>query len=877
MRMLFARLLGFVRGARVEEQLEDEIRFHLDMLAQEYERRGMSPDAARETARRHFGGISQMKDAYRDQHSLPFLETLLQDVRYGVRALLRTRGFTAAALLTLALGIGANSAIFSVVNAVLLEPIPYPQPDRILRMYRNNGGLASRIDARRFAFVREQMRSFESVTAWRTTAFNMVAGDSAEYLPALAVSKEYFRVFGGVPLHGRTFEPFEDLPNGPDAVILRYELWSRMFGADPSVVGRTVSLGERPYRVVGIMPEGFDPLQTVELYVNLKSSPVGPGGGFNYWVAGRLREGITGEQANAESSALLAAYKASLPPHPSQANESAPQFLPYQESLSRAVRPALLVMLGAVGLLLLIACANTANLLLARASGRGREISVRTALGAGRARIVRQLVTESMVLFLAGGVLGIMLAYWALPVLLAMTPDGYLPTQEVRIDWTVLAATIALSLATGLVFGLAPALCLSRHDLVEAFKADGTRMTSSRRSSWLRQGLVVGEVALCMLLLVGAGLLVQTFLRLRAVDLGFDATNVLTARMSLMGERYGSSDAVNRLYDQGLERLRRVPGVQSAAVVNGIPIEYGLNLNFDMLETSERETHLTDWRYATADYFRTLGIEVVRGRGLSETDTRGAPRVAVVSAQFVRTYYPDTDPIGRQIQIYTSDGPIEIVGVAEDLREGGLSGRLPAVMYVPVAQAGDAAIRTSHSYFQVSWVVRAASLSPELRRRIRDELRAIDPRQPISSFRSIDEVKARAMQTESFQTALLATFATIGLVLAAAGIYGLVAYSVAQRTREFGIRLALGATRQRILAYVVRQGATLAAVGVVVGAIAAVGLTRTMQSLSSDVGVLNVPIVLLVGAVLLVVAVLASFVPALRAVRLDPVAALRDS
>ena len=876
MRMLLSRIAGFLSARRLDARLDEEVRLHLDLLASEFERQGLHPDDARAAARRHFGGATQMKEAYRDQRGLPFFETLLQDVRYGARALLRTPGFTLAALLTLALGIGANSAIFSVVNAVLLKPLPYPEPERIVQMFRDNSGLQSGFDASRFEFFRDNLKSFEAVAAWRGTALNVVTGDSAEYLDALAVSKEYFTVFGVSPTIGRTFEPAEDLPSGPDAVILSHGLWRRMFASNPGAIGTIVSLGEKPHLVVGVMPETFDPLQTAELYVPLKPSRIGPGSGFNYRVVGRLTRGIGLDQANAESAVTFDGYKASVPPNARLANEGPPRFLPLHEGLSRTVRPALLILLGAVGVLLLIACANTASLLLARASGRGREVSVRAALGASRSRILRQLVTESVLLFVIGGFLGVVLAYSSLPMLLTMTPPGYLPRQDVGVDWIVLAATFAVSVLTGILFGLAPALAVSRCDLVEAFKTDGTRTTSASRANWLRRGLVVAEVASCTLLLAGAGLLIQTFITLRSVDVGFDPTNVMTARMSLRGERYATNAAVNQLFDRGLERLRRVPGVRSASVVSGIPIEYGLNLNFDRLETADREFHLTDWRYVTPDYFDTLGIEVVGGRPLRPSDASGAPRVAVVSEQFVRRYYPKVNPIGQQIRIFEADGPIEIVGIAKDLREAGLTGAVPALMYVPVAQASDAAIRTSHSYFQVSWIVRAASLSQELRQAIREELRSVDPRQPITAFRSIDEVKARAMRTETFQTMLLTTFAGIGMLLAAAGIYGLIAYSVAQRTREFGIRLALGATPRSILTSVLRQGAVLTALGIALGAAASIGLTRTLESMIVDVGPLNTSVLAAVAALLLGVAVLASLVPAFRAVRLNPVAALRE-
>ncbi len=816
-----------------------------------------------------------MKESYREQRSVPAIESFVQDTRYAVRGLLRTKAFTVAALVTLALGIGANTAIFSVVNAILLRPLDYPEPDRILQMHRRDTGLWAGQTGRRYMFFRDQMRSFDALAAWRGTAFNLVTGDTAEYVTALAVSKEYFTVFGGKPLYGRVFDVAEDTTGGPPAVILTNSLWKSMFHADPSVVGRSISLGDRAYTIVGVMPAGFDAIREAQLYVPLVPSTTGPGGGTNYTVAGRLKPNVSREQANAESETVFAAYKASLP-NARFEGEFSPAFIPYQEGLSRGVRPALLALLGAVAMLLLIACANTANLLLARASGRGREISVRAALGAGRGRIIRQLLTESVLLFVLGGALGIALAYWSVPALLSLMPAGYLPFATVRIDRTVLGATLALSVCTGILFGLVPALNLSRQDLVEAFKDDGTRTTAGRQSGWWRRSLVVGEVALCMLLLVGAGLLVQTFAKLRAVDPGFDAHNLLTARMSLMGDRYSTAEQVNRFYDLGLDRLRAIPGVRSAAVVNGVPIETGLNLNVDLLETPEVEFALTDWRYATGDYFKTMGITIVQGRAFDQRDGAGAPPVAVVSEQFARTMYKGESAIGRRIRVFKQDGSIEIVGVARDLREQGLSGPVPAVMYVPVAQTHDTAIRTSHGYFQVSWVIRADALTPDLVRRVREELRSLDPRQPITAFRSMDEIKARAMATETFQMALLVAFAAVGLLLAAAGIYGLVAYSVAQRTREFGIRMALGAARSQILVSVVRQGAGLALAGVAVGIAAAILLTRTLAAMLFGVKTLDPAIVALVGILLLLVATIAGIVPGIRAVRLNPVTALRE-
>lgn len=874
MRALLTRVASLFRRGRLDARLDDEVQFHVDMLAEEHMRRGLTAADARGAALRSFGGITQMKETYREQRGLPFLEMFVQDARYGLRALMRTPAFTAAALLTLALGIGANSAIFSVVNAVLLRPLDYPQPERIVQMHRRSGGLWAGQTGRRYMFFRDTAKSFDGLAAWRGTAFNLAAGETAEYVNALAVSKEYFTVFGGAPLYGRIFSAEEDLESGPDAVILGHALWRRLFGGDPSVVGRAISLGDRSYTVVGVMPEGFDSMRTTEVYVPLKPGTKGPGGGSNYIVAGRLREGTTRAQANAESDSIFEAYKASLP-NANFEGEFSPVFIPYQEGLSRPVKPALMMMLGAVGMLLLIACANTANLLLARASGRGREISVRAALGAGRGRIVRQLLTESVTLFVAGGILGIACAYWAVPALLALTPDGYLPFETVTVDGTVLIATLALSVVTGVLFGLAPALSLSRQDFVDAFKDVGNRTSTNRSSGWLRHGLVVGEVAMCMLLLVGSGLMIQTFLKLRAVDPGFDVRNVLTARMSLLGDRYATSADVNRLYELGLERIRRIPGVEDAAAVNGVPIERGLNLNFDYLDTPQVEAELTDWRYATIGYFRTMGIPIVEGRGFLPSDRAGSPRIAVVSEGFARRLLKGS-AIGRRIQVFPADGPIEIVGVLKDI-SGPMLGRVgPPVMYVPVAQASDAAVRTAHAYFQVSWVIRTSRSSPEMTRQVREQFRAIAPTQPVTAFRSMEDVKSMAIENERFQMTLLTVFASIGLLLAAAGIYGLIAYSVAQRTREFGIRMALGATRARILSAVIRQGTVLGCAGVIAGGLAAAAFTRTLQQFIFGVSTLDATTLVVVGLLLVAVAVGASLVPALRSVRLNPVSALRE-
>ncbi len=807
------------------------------------------------------------------------LESLFQDVRYGARLLLRAPGFTAAALVTLALGIGANTAIFSVVNAVLLRPLPYPEPDRLVQLVRRSAAdVSDRHTGRRYLYFRDHLRTVEAIAARRDpTGFNLATGDTAAHVSAMPVSKEYFAVLGVQPLVGSVFSDEHDRAGGPLAVVLGHAVWRQRFNADPTVVGTTVSLGGTAYTVLGVMPPDLLTIPRADLFVPLRPATTGPGGGYNYQVIARLATGVTFEQANADAASVWTALGAD---HASELRqgEIVSGFEPYQRSATADARSFLLMLWGTVALLLLIACANTASLLLARASARGREIAVRAALGADRRRVFRQLLTESVMLSLGGAAVGVALGYLSLPIFLALVPSTTATAmpQDVAIDRRVLALTFTLAVATGVLFGLAPAASLARVDLVEAVKHDGTRTTGAGRS-WLRSTLVVAEVALCVLLLAAAGLLLQTFVKLRAVDPGFDPRGVVRARMSLQGDRYASASDVNRFFAQGLERLRAIPGVRGAAVVNGVPIERGLNLSVDLLDgPAPAENRYVDWRYASADYFTVMGIPIVAGRGFTDADGAGAAPVAVVNESFVRLYLKGTIGPGHHVRVYDSDGSIEIVGVARDVREAGLKARIPPLMYVPVAQANEAGIRTSHVYFPMSWVVRADGPAGTLESAMREALRSVDPRQPFSSFATMDEVKANAFATERRQMSLLSGFAGIGLLLAGAGIYGLVAYSVAQRTREIGLRMALGATRGRILRSIVSSGAILSIIGIAIGLAASMALSRTIAGFVWGVSPMDPLTFAVVAIVLLVVTVLASTVPAWRAARLNPVAALRE-
>jgi predicted permease len=805
-------------------------------------------------------------------------ETLFQDVRYAVRTLGRSPAFTGAALLTMALGIGANTAIFSVVEGVLLRPLPYAEPDRIVQLVRRSPrGAQPGQDGARYLFFRDHLRGVEALAAWSGAgSFNLVSGSAAEFVTALGVSREYFQAFGVAPAIGQPFTGEHDGAGGPDVAILSHGLWRRHFGGDPGVLGRPLLLGDRTVTVIGVMPSSFRTTTPFDLLLPLRPSTSGRGSGFNYGVVGRLRDGVSIEQASAEAQGVWTSF-AGAHAQRVMRDELPSGFVPYQESLASAIRPVLLILLGAVALLLLIACANTANLMLARASSRGREMAVRAALGAGRGRIVRQLLTESVLVAAGGAVLGTAAAYYMVPVLVRLAPPGFiLPTHDVRVDGTVLLASLGLAVATGVLFGLVPALSASRGDLVEAFKEDGGRTSGGPRSALVRQALVVSEVALCSVLLVGAGLLIQTFVRLWTLDPGFDPRGVLTAQMSMQSSRYAEPDQVNRFYDEGLERIRQLHGVSAAAVTSGLPIDRALNLNVDTLDGPERiERAVTDWRYVSEDYFATMRIPLVAGRRFTPADRAGAPPVVIVSEEFARRFYKGVNALGHHVRVFEADGALEIVGIVKDLVEGSLKApRLP-VMYVPVRQAHAAALRTTHSYFQVNWVIRADGTNPQLQRQIAEVVRSVDPQQPFSAFRTIDDVKRRAVASERFQMVLMGAFAAVGLVLAAAGIYGVLAYAVAQRTREIGIRVALGATRGRILAQVLRSGVALAGIGLALGFAGAVALARTMQNFVWGVSTTDPLTFVLVGGLLLAVAILASFVPALRAVRLNPVTALR--
>ncbi len=871
-RAAVARVVSLFRQAPQDQQLDEEVQFHLDMLAEQYVSEGMSPADARAAARKNFGPVAPIKEMYRRQRGVPVIESIVRDLKYGVRSLRKAPVFTVTAVLSLALGIGANSAIFSVVNAVLLRPLPYPQPDRlvqVMRTYPNDR--AQSLDATRIFAVSSNVNSLQAVAATGpVTGFNFVTGEGAEYVRALSVSKEYFEVLGVSPRSGREFLPEESIPNGPDVAIVSHALWRRLLDSDAAAVGRTVTLSDVPYTIVGVMPADFRPIPTVDLLVPLGLSQ-NQAGSFNFQAIGRLSAGVDITRANEEVKAIVAGLRADQPDVLGDDESLAVE--PYARVVAQDVRPALMVLIGAVGVVLLIACANTANLLLARAVSRGREMAIRTALGAGRRRIASQLLTESLLLASVAGICGLMIAWWTAPALLALSPAAA-SWREVQLDVTVVVVTIGIAIVTGLLFGLAPVLTLHRIKLSRQLRDDGTRTTQSARANWLRRALVTSEVALSVILLVAAGLLVQTFNNLRSVDLGFDPENILTAQMSLNGARYRDRSLVADLYRRGLDRIGRMPGVESAAVVSGLPVERGLNVAIDMPDGT-LANELTDFRYVSPGYFSIMHIPVVMGRSFADRDASDSPPVAVVNREFVSRFVADGQPVGRRVQIFSRGTVYEIVGVVGNVQEKGLGGDAVPVLYLPVEQVDPGILATTHYFFQISWVVRTRANATGLAERIRNEMRSIDPQQPFSRFRPMAAVISESLTTPRFHMVLLSLFSGLALVLAVAGIYGVMTYAVTARLREIGVRMAIGASARRIVRTILLQGLALAAVGIAIGVAGAVALTRLLDAFVFGVSTTDLLTFALVGGGLLLVAGLASSIPALRAARVDPVQTLR--
>jgi putative ABC transport system permease protein len=812
---------------------------------------------------------------------------LWNDVKHAIHLFVKSPGFTIAAVSALALGIGANTAIFTVVNAVLLKPLTYPDADRIVAVEMSGqNGKSSAASITKFHIYQQQTSIFEDVAAYDFAGpgFN-ITGDRPELVHGIHVSEAYFRVFGAPMMLGRTFTPQEDMPNGGNVVVLSYGLWQRRFGGNPKVIGSALPLGGEPYTIIGVAGRGFESDPEADLWVPFQFEPNSTNQGHFFQVAAMLKPGITLAQANAQMKLALNQF---VRLYSLKHVDFGFVVEPLRDSIVSDARRSLLVLLGAVALVLLIACANVANLLLVRATGRKREFAIRTALGASRTRIVRQLLTESVLLAVSGGVLGLALGFAGVRALLAVSPAGLPRIGEdgsaIGVDWRVLGFTLGVSVLTGILFGLFPAFSASRTDLNSSLKESSNRAGTGFRQGKARSLLVVSEVSLALVLLVGAALLIRTFVALHAVNPGFDAHNILTMEMSLTGDRYAKTAGVAQLSHDGRQRLKAIPGVEDSAFTCCLPIQGQFGLPFAIagrpVDPTKGEPG-AGWMSASPDYYKLFRIPVVRGREFKDSDTASAPGVVLINETLAKQFFPKQNPVGQQIFVGKGMGPPfeeparQIVGVVGDTHEGGL-GRDPGpLMIVPDAQVLDEMTKLNANIVPLRWVVRTHGDPHALATQIAEQLRVASGGFPVARVKTMDEIVAHSTARESFNMMLLTTFGGVALVLAAIGIYGLMAYSVEQRTQEMGIRIALGADRGAIRNLVVRHGMGLTLVGVVLGIGAAFGLTRFLASFLFGVKTWDPLVFVAVPLVLTVVALAAVWLPATRASKLNPMQALR--
>ena len=812
---------------------------------------------------------------------------LLNDLKQSLRMLVKNPGFSIAAIAALALGIGANTAIFTVVNTVLLKPLTYPDPDRMVQfMNTYPDGSDPGASVTKFHNWQQQSSVVQDVAAYDFggPGFNLT-GAVPEQVHGIHVTEAYFRLFGAPVMVGRTFTPQEDAPNGGKVVVLSYGLWQRKFGGNPQIIGSAISLGNEPYTVVGVLGKAFETDPVADLWLPFQFHPNSNDQAHYFLAAGRLKPGVTLAQANAQMKLAANQFRQRYPQTNPQQGFSVQ---PLRDTIVSDVRSSLLVLVGAVSFVLLIACANVANLLLVRATGRKREFAIRAAMGAGRGRIIRQLLTESVLLSLVGGVLGLILGFVGVRALLAVSPGGIPRIGEngaaVGIDWRVLAFTLGVSVFTGILFGLFPALSASSPDLNSTLKESSNRSGTGFRQGKARSLLVISEVSLALVLLIGAALLIRTFIALRGVNPGFNPHNVLTMEMSLTGNRFTKTAGVAQMVRDGRERLSAIPGVEDSASTCCLPLEGGFGLPFIVVGRplgKDIATGGAGWMNASPGYFDVYKIPILRGRDFTDQDVAGAPGVVIINQAMANKFWPKEDPVGQQIIIGKGVGPEfeeparQIVGIVGDIRDGGLNRDPRPVMIIPQAQVLDGITALNARIGPVVWLVRTHTDPHQFISAVTEQLRQASGGFPVARVRTMDEVVIHSTARQDFNMLLLTIFGASALVLAAIGIYGLMAYSVQQRTQEMGIRMALGADRGTIRNLVVRHGMTLALIGVVIGVGAAFGLTRLLASFLFGVKIYDPMVFVTVPVILSAVALAAVWFPARRASKLDPMQALR--
>ena len=816
--------------------------------------------------------------------------TLFHDLQYAVRTLRHSPAVTVMTVLMLALGIGANTAIFSVVYGALLRPLPFPGADDLVVVYRlyPSGDEWASNSVPRFVFWRANNDALEQLAAHTlaTSGFNLLSDGPPERLLGTRVSFNFFSVFATPPVLGRDFVAADDRPGAARVVVLSDRLWRRQFGSDPGIVGATVVLNDAGHEVVGVAPPGFDYPERAELWTPIQLDP-GSRERANYLtLVGRLRDDRSFEQAQAAMTVLARQHYAM---DPEIGGESENLVLrPLGEHLYGQLRTSLLVLLGAVGFVLLIACVNVANLQLARSTVRQKEIALRTVLGASGGRIVRQLLTESVLLAAIGGAVGVVLAWWLVPTLVALGPASLRQLGNLGLDVSVLLFAAAVSLVTGIVFGLVPALQAVHTDLNDPLKEGSTRVLGSRGSGLTRQILVVSEVALALVLMIGAALLIRSFAGLRATDPGFHADRVLTAKLVLPEARFRDATTLDMFNRRIVDEIAAVPGVESAAIASSLPLELGPDLPFivnaQYVEGSSTEgVGDAQYRAVSPGYFGTLEIPLVRGRAFTRQDVTGTPGVVVVNEALAARHWPGTDPIGQLLTIgppyvpeLADPAPRQVVGVVRDVREMSLDADPPQILYVPLAQIPQLVLERFMQLMPENVIVRTAVDPASVTIALQEAVWAVEPTQPVSQVLTMDQIVTRSLGSAQFNMLLLGMLSAVALLLAAVGIYGVLSFLVGQRTREIGVRMALGATRTDVERMVVRQSMTTIAAGVAVGLAGAFALTRLLASLVHGVSVLDPATFVVSPLILLAVALVATYLPARRAAALDPAVALKN-
>jgi len=870
----------------MENELDEELDFHLEKEIEQNLMRGMNPEDARSAALRSFGGVERVKEESRDVRGIRLIEELCYDLSYGLRMLRKLPGVMAIAIATLAVGVGANTAIFSVVNATLLRPLPYNNPDQLVMMWGTNpGGYGWRgktgFSAPSFLDYQQQNQVFERMAAFTGVGLTLTEVSHSENIQGGLVTPEFFDVLAVQPSLGRAFLP-QDAQAGQDhVVLLNYNFWQRRYGSNPNIIGQTIRLDATPYTIIGVLPQGFDfsipdYFESRDLWLpNILPRDNSERGHKFLSVIGRIKPGITPGQVEQEMRAITERLAQE---YPRQMTGFGVKLTPLHEQIVGDIRPVLLMLFGAVGLVLLIACANVANLQLARASTRQKEIAIRTALGASRGRLLRQLLTESVLLALIGGALGLLLASWGIRLLTGLGPAGVPQGTLVTVDATVLAYSLALSLMTGILFGLAPALQPTPARLSEALKEGGRNSAAGESGIRLRRLLTVSEIALSLILLIGAGLLIRSFVGLLRVNPGFEIKNTLTARFDLPKYSYPEATKQAAFYTQVIERIKALPGVTAVGTTDELPPTMGSHSNTFSIEggasiDQSNQSLAVQERVVSADYFRAMGIPLSTGRVFSDTDDDSAPPVALINQSFARRFFPNENSIGQHLRFGSANPWITIVGIVGDVRGFGLDKQPKSEIYLSYQQQK---FLPYNPLPNMHLVVRTIGDPNEIAAAVQGSVQELDKNLPLPPAQTMEAVLAASIAERRANMLLLGVFAVIALILTTVGVYGVISYSVAQRTQEIGIRIALGAQSHDVITLVVRNGMRLVLAGIAIGLAGAFALTRWMASLVFGVSATDPLTFAVITLLLALVALLACWIPAAQAAKVDPMTMLRS-